>query len=160
MATHSSVLAWRIPGTRDPHGLPPMGSHRVGHDWSDLAAAAAEVRNEKREIQIAPVTLFEPGSSWALKLGSFPQASWVHKSIAFWLFNFFIDQDGNQPQEEVQIEVGRGRRRRGRQRMRWLDSITDSMNMNVSKLWEMVKVREAWHAAVHGVVKSQIQLRD
>ena len=45
MATHSSVLAWRIPGTGEPGGLPPMGSHRVGHDWSDLAAAAAaEVR--------------------------------------------------------------------------------------------------------------------
>ena len=41
MATHSSVLAWRIPGTREPAGLPSMGSHRVGHDWSDLAAAAA-----------------------------------------------------------------------------------------------------------------------
>ena len=41
MATHSSVLAWRIPGTREPGGLPSMGSHRVGHDWSDLAAAAA-----------------------------------------------------------------------------------------------------------------------
>ena len=41
MATHSSVLAWRIPGTGDPGGLPSMGSHRVGHDWSDLAAAAA-----------------------------------------------------------------------------------------------------------------------
>ena len=41
MATHSSVLAWRIPGTGEPGGLPPMGSHRVGHDWSDLAAAAA-----------------------------------------------------------------------------------------------------------------------
>ena len=40
MATHSSVLAWRIPGTREPGGLPSMGSHRVGHDWSDLAAAA------------------------------------------------------------------------------------------------------------------------
>ena len=40
MATHSSVLAWRIPGTGDPGGLPSMGSHRVGHDWSDLAAAA------------------------------------------------------------------------------------------------------------------------
>ena len=39
--THSSVLAWRIPGTEEPGGLPPMGSHRVGHDWSDLAAAAA-----------------------------------------------------------------------------------------------------------------------
>ena len=43
MATHSSVLAWRIPGTREPSGLPSMGSHRVGHDWSDLAAAAAAI---------------------------------------------------------------------------------------------------------------------
>ena len=41
MATHSSVLAWRIPGTGEPGGLPSMGSHRLGHDWSDLAAAAA-----------------------------------------------------------------------------------------------------------------------
>ena len=41
MGTHSSVLAWRIPGTAEPGGLPSMGSHRVGHDWSDLAAAAA-----------------------------------------------------------------------------------------------------------------------
>ena len=45
MATHSSVLAWRIPGTVEPGGLPSMGSHRVGHDWSDLAAAAAVVYN-------------------------------------------------------------------------------------------------------------------
>ena len=53
-----------------------------------------------------------------------------------------------------------GRRRKGQQRKRWLDGTTNLMDMGLSQLWERVKDREAWHAAAHGVVKSQTRLRD
>ena len=63
---------------------------------------------------------------------------------------------------EMTLMLGKieGRRRRGRQRMRWLGGITDSMNVSLSKLREMVKEREAWHAVVHGTTKSQTRLSD
>ena len=64
MAAHSSVLAWRIPGTGEPGGLPSMGSHRVGHDRSDLAAAAGE----RNDSPAGPLTKFAPISGPLLAL--------------------------------------------------------------------------------------------
>ena len=59
MATHSSVLAWRIPGTEEPGGLPSMGSHRVGHDCSDLASAAAAMMGSKVPRRAIPWSQFQ-----------------------------------------------------------------------------------------------------
>ena len=66
MATHSSVLAWRIPGTGEPGRLMSMGSHRVGHDWSDLAAAAAAAKYSivNRFLPYSQIIMYSPGRWW------------------------------------------------------------------------------------------------
>ena len=67
-------------------------------------------------------------------------------------------QIGDSLEKSPMLRKIEGRRRRGHQRMRWLDDITAAINMNLGKLWEMVRDRQAWHAAVHGAAKSRTRL--
>ena len=102
MATHSSVLAWRIPGMEEPGGLPSMGSHRVGHDWSDLAAAAAVLLDCQHSVQFSctegsnslwphelqHVRLPFPSPTPRAYSNSCPLSRWCHKIISSSVVSF------------------------------------------------------------------------